>query len=83
MAIDEFDAEDLGLRERGSDVDGQGWRFQFGLVADFLNVFDLGRRLAVHIRRESCPFDAYFYPVREVNLSADSSERRESEGNKL
>jgi hypothetical protein len=83
MAIDEFDAEDLGLRERGSDVDGQGWRFQFGLVADFLNVFDLGRRLAVHIRRKCCPFDAYFYPVREVNLSADSSECRESEGNKL
>lgn len=45
VTIDEFYAEDLGLREGGFDVDRKGWCLEFGfvaeLVANFLDVFYL------------------------------------------
>lgn len=42
MAVNELDAEDLGLREGSLDVNGEGGGLVLALVGgDFLNVFDL------------------------------------------
>lgn len=50
VAVDELDAKYLGLREGCFDVQGEGGRLKFSLVAyfaaDFLDVFDLNITLA-------------------------------------
>ena len=47
VAVDEFDAEDFGLREGGLDLDGEGGGLQFAVVGEFVgeffDVFDLYR----------------------------------------